>query len=304
MAVPDWPGTYGYNMLLYPWQTWFAAPWDLFIEHGHRLLGAATGLLAIALVVVVWLTDSRRWLMVTACGALGLVAFQGVLGGTRVLWDARVVAMLHGCVGPLFFAYAAGLMVVTSRWWQKAVPMDSAAGRIFVRAAWITIAIAYLQLVLGATLRHVPLQAAPFVFRAVLLMHLVVAGGLAAVVLRLAWRTRTLPTGAGGGVLAGVLLPSLVAGQIALGAATYVAKYAFPSWMSGYSFAASYVVQEKSLAQSLVTTAHVATGSLILFVTVVLAMRSTRLFHRGAGMLACHEPRQTKMSAPRRRAAA
>src|SRR5437588_9980427 len=40
MAVPDWPGTYGYNLLRYPWQTWLAGPWDLFIEHGHRLLGA------------------------------------------------------------------------------------------------------------------------------------------------------------------------------------------------------------------------------------------------------------------------
>src|SRR5262249_58169712 len=53
MAVPDWPSTYGYNLLLYPWQTWFAGPWDLFIEHGHRLLAAATGVLAIGFVVVV-----------------------------------------------------------------------------------------------------------------------------------------------------------------------------------------------------------------------------------------------------------
>ena len=53
MAVPDWPGTYGYNLFRYPWQTWLAGPWDLFIEHGHRLLGATAGLLAIALVVVV-----------------------------------------------------------------------------------------------------------------------------------------------------------------------------------------------------------------------------------------------------------
>ena len=40
MAVPDWPTTYGYNLFLYPWQTWICGPWDLFIEHGHRLLGA------------------------------------------------------------------------------------------------------------------------------------------------------------------------------------------------------------------------------------------------------------------------
>ena len=38
MAVPDWPNTYGYNLFLYPWQTWLFGPWDLFIEHGHRLL--------------------------------------------------------------------------------------------------------------------------------------------------------------------------------------------------------------------------------------------------------------------------
>ena len=44
MAVPDWPTTYGYNLFLYPWQTWLAGPWDLFIEHGHRLLGSLGGL--------------------------------------------------------------------------------------------------------------------------------------------------------------------------------------------------------------------------------------------------------------------
>ena len=45
MAVPDWPNTFGYNLFLYPWQTWIAGPWDLFIEHGHRLLGATVGML-------------------------------------------------------------------------------------------------------------------------------------------------------------------------------------------------------------------------------------------------------------------
>ncbi len=43
MAVPDWPNTYGYNLFLYPWQTWVSGPWNLFIEHGHRLFGAVVG---------------------------------------------------------------------------------------------------------------------------------------------------------------------------------------------------------------------------------------------------------------------
>src|SRR5687768_1740620 len=111
MAVPDWPGTYGYNLLLYPWQSWIAAPWDLFIEHGHRLLGAAAGIVSIALVAAVLITDRRRWLVIAAFGALGLVILQGALGGARVLMDQRLVALLHGCLGPLFFAYVGALAV-------------------------------------------------------------------------------------------------------------------------------------------------------------------------------------------------
>src|SRR6267154_1770274 len=69
MAVPDWPTTYGYNLFLYPWQTWILGPWDLFIEHGHRLFGALVGMLTIALCVSLWMTKQPKWLRV-----MGLVA--------------------------------------------------------------------------------------------------------------------------------------------------------------------------------------------------------------------------------------
>ena len=58
MAVPDWPNTYGYNMFLYPPTTWLSGPWDLLIEHGHRLLGSLAGLVAIGLVCVCLLYTS------------------------------------------------------------------------------------------------------------------------------------------------------------------------------------------------------------------------------------------------------
>ena len=60
MAVPDWPNTYGYNMFLYPWQTWLAGPWDLFVEHGHRLLAATVGHADDRLLVVFVRLDERR----------------------------------------------------------------------------------------------------------------------------------------------------------------------------------------------------------------------------------------------------
>ena len=85
MAVPDWPNTYGYNLFLYPWQTWLFGPFNVFIEHGHRLLGAAVGLIAIALVSVTWRCDSRTWVKSLAAATLVAVIFQGLLGGLRVI---------------------------------------------------------------------------------------------------------------------------------------------------------------------------------------------------------------------------
>jgi hypothetical protein len=52
--------------------------------------------------------------------------------------------------------------------------------------------------------------------------------------------------------------------------------------MGDYQFAASYVVQEKSFGQAITTTAHVANGSLILFVSVLAATRATHLFGTNA----------------------
>ncbi len=278
MAVPDWPGTYGYNLFAYPLSTWIAGPWDLLIEHGHRLLGATAGLVAIALVVATFVTNSSTSLRWAAVGALALVIVQGVLGGARVLLDERLAAMLHATVGPLFFAYLAGLVVGTSSFGMGEKRSRPLGGSQLVTACWISVGLAYVQLVLGAVLRHVPLMASPQVFRIALLFHLVIAAVLIVQLMltaRLAWRAGSQQTGLRS---LGSLLPMLVLVQVALGVATYVAKYSWPAWMGEFQFAAAYVIEEKSLSQSLVTTAHVATGSLILFVAVLLATRATRAF--------------------------
>lgn len=151
MSVPDWPTTYGYNLFLYPWQTWVLGPWDLFIEHGHRLLGALVGLMTIAFVLAVWLCDPRRWMRYLAIAALAAVIGQGTLGGLRVRLDEVLLARIHGCVGPAFFAFAVALAVLTSRRWCSNEPaqMLDKAGSI-QRLAIFTTALAYLQLVLGS----------------------------------------------------------------------------------------------------------------------------------------------------------
>ena len=284
MAVPDWPGTYGYNLFAYPWQTWVAGPWDLFIEHGHRLLGALVGIVAITLVAAAFLSRASRQIRWLAAGALVLVLVQGLLGGARVLLDERLVAMIHACVGPLFFAYLAVVLVSTSR--QRIMPANESRASALSRTAWIAVGLTYIQLVLGAMLRHIPLDASAQLFRAALVLHLALAAVLPLQLASVAWQAwRTTDRKL---AQSGLALPVLVMVQIALGLGTYVAKYSWPAWLGDYQFAANFVIQERSLVQSLITTAHVANGSLILFVSAMLAMRA-----HGCAMAASSPARTT-----------
>ena len=278
MAVPDWPTTYGYNMFLYPWQTWLYGPWDLFIEHGHRLFAATVGLLTIVLVVVLFRSERRAWVRRLGLAALALVLFQGWLGGMRVRLDARLLAQLHGCVGPAFFALAAALSVFTSKRWQTLEHEPRSADRRAARLATITTALVYLQLVLGSQLRHVsPGSTDTSLFPAAVLMHLFVA-------LMVVFHAGLLTIRLGGRRSSDAwlrmparLLASLVVLQIALGCGTWVVKYGWPAWLADYSWAAGYVVTRESMLQAFITTAHVATGSLILATSLTVALRSWRL---------------------------
>ncbi|HQU43251.1 MAG TPA: COX15/CtaA family protein [Pirellulales bacterium] len=297
MAVPDWPTTYGYNLFLYPWQTWLFGPWDLFIEHGHRLLAATVGLLTIALAVCVWKKDARRWMRWMAVIALAGVIFQGVLGGLRVRLDERLLAQIHGCVGPAFFALTAALATLTSRRWlgrgEGFVAIQNPKSKI-QNLATTTAAIVYVQLLLGSQLRHVQVTADAGIFRIAVWFHLLVAAAVVVHVVMLwlrAWREAAAnawlrrPAD---------LLLSLVGVQLALGCGAWVVNYGWPAWLADYAWAANYVVRRESFLQAAVTTGHVATGSLILAVSVVLALRAWR----GAAMEASGVRRQASGVAP------
>lgn len=81
LAVPDWPGTYGANMFLYPIAL-MADP-RIFLEHTHRLFGSLVGLTTISLAVFVWSTpDLRRRLdvpvSIAATVVIGLILVVGL----------------------------------------------------------------------------------------------------------------------------------------------------------------------------------------------------------------------------------
>jgi cytochrome c oxidase assembly protein subunit 15 len=278
MAVPDWPNTYGYNLFLYPWQTWLLGPWDLFIEHGHRLLASTVGMLTIGLLVLILRTENRRWVKGFGFAALALVIFQGVLGGMRVLLDERTLAMLHGCTGPAFFAVTVAMTAFTSRTWLSAMESSATVGAgIIRRLTPVVAALAYLQIVLGAVVRHVPVEAQPETFMMAVHFHLFLAAVLTLHIVGVAWIIQTRARHARPLRNLSLALVGLVLLQIVLGASTWIVKFAVPVWASSWISPQSVAVIQGGWTQTHIITAHVAVGSLILGMAVALALYSQRL---------------------------
>lgn len=265
MAVPDWPGTYGHNMFLFPWAEWLHGPWDLFLEHGHRLLGATAGLVTLVLAAVAWRSPVRpavRWL---AVAAVALVVLQGALGGARVLLDDKTVAKVHACTGPLFFAVAVAIATLSRR------PADGGA-RGAARVPVALLIAAYLQLVAGAQLRHLDATVDPATFRGLVGLHIL--GAVAVTVLSV---VSAVVLGEDGSTAArrwskGIV--ALVVLQLLLGAGAWVANWGIPAGVLPESWRWSEPLRARSIGNAAVVTGHVVLGMLILAASVVLAIRA------------------------------
>jgi len=149
MVFLDWPTSNGsFNP-----PGWLRDP-DKFSEHGHRLIGATLGLVTIALAVSLQRRDGRRFVRVLGWVALFAVCLQGLLGGLRVTEDSSRLALLHGCTGQALFCVMVALAYFTSKDAREA-PEPGPDARNLAVAAGAALAAVYLQVVLGAELRHV-----------------------------------------------------------------------------------------------------------------------------------------------------
>jgi len=252
LAVPDWPTTFGYNMFLYPWSRMVGG---IFYEHSHRLVASFVGLLTIALALTFWLCEERRWLRRLGLTALVLVIVQGVLGGLRVVLLEHTLAIVHAATAQMFFALTICLAIFTSSDWQReAVPPISDGGRLR-RLSAATTGLIYLQIVFGAVLRHTGERIdAHFVFAALVALHVML------VVARVSRHHANVAQL----IRPAFILFLLLVLQLALGGASYIAKFT-PLWPISFNLIV------------LLTTTHLAVGALMLAVSVALMLRSFRL---------------------------
>jgi len=242
LAVPDWPTTFGHNMFLFPWSQMVGG---VFYEHSHRLVGAAVGLLTLALSVALWGLGGR--LRAPGLIALAAVIVQGTLGGLRVLLLKDQLAIVHGALAQAFFALVVTLALLTSSRMRAPVsPGTVAAGPLAALAA----AVVYAQIVLGALLTH----------EGWLMPHLAVAVAVFGLVPAATARLRR-----GGDPVAAPLshaLLMLLGVQLALGVGSYLARFS-PVWIPGG--------QGTLLA---LPVAHRLVASLMLGAATILAVRT------------------------------
>jgi cytochrome c oxidase assembly protein subunit 15 len=292
MAVPDWPGTFGHNMFLYPLKAWLWGPWDLFLEHGHRLLGALVGVLTLGMAAAVWRRETDATLRALAVAAVLLVVVQGVLGGARVLLDDKTVAKVHACTGPLFFSVAIAIATLTRppRLAAAKPELSATGGDDVLRpdrwkavaalstAPWVTAGLlgaAYVQLVAGAQLRHLDAAVDANTFRWLVALHL--AGALLVTVLSIVATGTCWWLEAGAPRRLALMILVLVGCQLLLGAGAWVVSWGFPADWLPQSWTPAQATVARSARGAAVVTGHVVLGMLILGASVVLALSTWAL---------------------------
>ncbi|MBO6576341.1 MAG: COX15/CtaA family protein [Rhodothermales bacterium] len=209
LAVPDWPTSFDSYDPFNPWPGWWKVT-PILAEHGHRLAGALVGLFTLVLALWTWRSDDRAWMRRLGMAALVLVIFQGVLGGLRVALVSLDLAVVHACVAQLFFATLAAMALFTSGLWQRPGPAPTIN---LPKAGWLAAGAVYVQIILGALLRHPgtgidPLLAGLHISWAFVALFAVVV------------HVKVLRSASGLRTLGGVLLATVVA-QVALGFVAY-----------------------------------------------------------------------------------
>ena len=179
LSVPDWPTTYGWFMLTFPLDKMVGG---IFYEHSHRLIASGVGALIVVLAIWLWRAEPRAWVRRIGYVALAAVVTQGILGGITVLWflpDA--VSIAHAGLAQLVFCLIVSIALFTSPGWKKAYDADrnrlrsasfvgqegprrsvsdegprrTISGDPTLRAvAAVTTAAIYVQILVGATMRH------------------------------------------------------------------------------------------------------------------------------------------------------
>ncbi|MBI4550303.1 MAG: COX15/CtaA family protein [Candidatus Omnitrophica bacterium] len=258
LAVPDWPLSYGQ----------FFPPMigGIRFEHTHRVIAGTVGILTLILSIWLFRREQRGWVKRLGLAALAAVVVQAVLGGITVLYFLPdIVSVTHACLAQTFFGLTVAIALVTSKGWREDLPYEFDRDPSSLRQILIaTDVFLYLQLILGAVVRHTEGLGIAFhiVVALLVLLHVLIT-----------LQTASRITGEKKILRPALSLGLLVTIQFFLGLGAFIVKIVLKN-----TGAVPYP------ATVFFATAHQATGALVLATALLLTMRVfRRLASRNCG---------------------
>jgi cytochrome c oxidase assembly protein subunit 15 len=171
LAVPDWPLSYGKVMP--------PMVGGILYEHSHRLVAAAVStLVGLELGALLFFLEGKKAVKVLAAAAFGAILLQAGLGGlTVILLLPPAVSSAHAALAEIVFALTAVVALMCSRTWtdltvsrasysvaenpsslppslEESISSNGDKARTAFRWTLLATAAIYVQIVLGAVMRH------------------------------------------------------------------------------------------------------------------------------------------------------
>lgn len=154
LAVPDWPRSFGENMFTFPPSKWIDKIW---YEHVHRLIASGIGVLTV--IAAIWVSFQKQvsrttkwlaWVCVLA------VSIQGILGGLTVLHRLPVfLSASHGVLAQSFLVLCVILAYqLSSEWNERKIAQAASGDARLYRLSLVFFFCIFVQLVVGAIMRH------------------------------------------------------------------------------------------------------------------------------------------------------
>jgi len=275
LAVPDWPNSFGHNMLLFP-----LAKMDhdtgVYHEHAHRLYGMLVGVTGIMLAVCMFLWDRRALVRVLGVMILALICVQGYMGGMRVTENSLLLAIVHGFNAQLILGLVLALAMMLTVTWKNAGPARPTPGAGFDRGLSMALTAGLaIQVLLGAFYRHMQAAEEPSMGALMGLRHgHAFLGSLMIVVLVLAVSMRAvsvnndvLPVKRVGKALLHTMIL-----QVVLGVAAFLVVPSNPR----------PVTEAVPMLETVLATAHQVVGSLFMALAIVNLFWVHRLLVKSA----------------------
>ena len=144
LAVPDWPLSYG---MFFP-----PMVGGIFYEHGHRMIAGTVGILTLIQALLLQRFEPKHFVRRLGWISVAAVLCQAILGGLTVkLLLPPAVSISHAALAEIFLCLNVGVAFYTSAFFlrlreRRVEPSRDLSGAIVVCV--------YLQILIGATMRH------------------------------------------------------------------------------------------------------------------------------------------------------